>query len=160
MLARLRKESPQFRLDAPGTSRHSRSHPLPSPPPSVLANKRKSCERFFVWIRTGDHVVGKLQIVLVLVLVVVGSETGFAADLDSPSGSRAYLGNRGCQKCHYKWYKSWAKTTMSKAFELLKPGKAVAAKESVELDPTKDYTQDETCLPCQTTGYGNYEGYT
>jgi len=70
-----------------------------------------------------------------------------------------YVGSKSCKKCHPKQYKSWAKTKMAKSFEILKPGQAKEAKEKFKLDPAKDYSTDETCLKCHTTGYGEPGGY-
>lgn len=64
-----------------------------------------------------------------------------------------------CKKCHFKQYRSWEKTSMATAFEQLKPGVAAEAKTAAGLDPNTDYTTDETCLPCHTTGYGKPGGF-
>lgn len=71
----------------------------------------------------------------------------------------AYIGSKKCMTCHIKEYKSWSETKMAKAMDTLKPGAAVEAKKAAGLDPTKDYTQDKTCLPCHTTGYGKPGGF-
>lgn len=71
----------------------------------------------------------------------------------------AFVGTKGCKKCHLKQYKSWAETKMANAYDLLKPGERAEAKKKVGLDPTKDYTQDAECLPCHTTGYGKPGGF-
>lgn len=71
-----------------------------------------------------------------------------------------YVGSNSCKKCHSAvQHKSWAKTKMGKAFETLKPGAAKEMKEKHHVDPTKDYTQDATCLKCHTTGFGEAGGY-
>ncbi len=70
-----------------------------------------------------------------------------------------YVGTKKCKMCHIKEYKSWKKTKMAHAFETLKPGNASEAKEKFHLDPAKDYTKDETCLACHTTGFGHKGGY-
>ncbi len=62
-----------------------------------------------------------------------------------------YVGVKKCKMCHMKQYKSWSKTRMSKAFELLKPGVAAEAKKAAGVDPNKDYTADASCLGCHTT---------
>ncbi len=74
------------------------------------------------------------------------------------SGEHSYMGTKNCRKCHLKEWKSWADTTMAKAFEQLKPGAAAEAKTKAGLDPAKDYTTDATCLACHTTGYGQPGG--
>ncbi len=70
-----------------------------------------------------------------------------------------YVGTNKCKKCHLPEYRSWAKTRMGKAFSTLKPGSAVEARKKHGLDPEKDYTTDESCLKCHTTGYGHEGGY-
>lgn len=70
-----------------------------------------------------------------------------------------YVGARKCKMCHKKQYKSWKKTSMANAFELLKPGVEADDKKRAGLDPSKDYTTDSTCLECHTTGYGKPGGF-
>ena len=76
-----------------------------------------------------------------------------------------YVGDKACQKCHFQQHKSWKKTGMGKAMKSLQPtteadDKAVFdKKKAAKLDPAKDYTTDETCLKCHTTGYGEESGY-
>jgi len=66
-----------------------------------------------------------------------------------------YLGYKdGCKSCHFKEWKSWKETKMAQAFEVLKPGVSVEAKEKLKFDPQKDYTEDPNCLACHTTAYG------
>ncbi len=70
-----------------------------------------------------------------------------------------YVGSKKCKMCHLVQHKSWAKTRMGNAFQTLKPGKGAEAKERSGLDVHKDYTKDESCLKCHTTGYGKPGGY-
>jgi len=71
-----------------------------------------------------------------------------------------YLGYKdGCKSCHFKEWKSWKKTKMAGAFEVLKPGAAAETKVKLKFDPRKDYTEDPNCLSCHTTGYGLPGGY-
>lgn len=70
-----------------------------------------------------------------------------------------YVGDNKCKKCHFKQYKTWKKTSMYKAVETLLPGKQAEAKTKKGLDPSKDYSQDKTCVPCHVTGYGKPGGY-
>lgn len=93
---------------------------------------------------------------------VAGEEAVVAATaLVLPAGGEEYkyVGSNKCKKCHLKQYKSWAKTKMAKAFDSLKPGQASEGKQKHKLDPAKDYTKDETCLACHTTGHGKPGGY-
>jgi hypothetical protein len=76
---------------------------------------------------------------------------------DEPSYS--YVGSKKCKMCHKVQYDSWMKTKKFTTFESLKPGNAVEVKEKHGLDPKKDYTTDESCLKCHTTGYGKEGGY-
>ena len=55
--------------------------------------------------------------------------------------------------------KSWAKSKLASAFEVLKPGQCDEKKKAAGLDLTKDYTQDVKCLKCHTTAYGTASGY-
>ena len=70
-----------------------------------------------------------------------------------------YVGSKKCKMCHKDAYKSWEATTHAKAFEILKPGERSGAKEKYGLDSAKDYTTDESCLACHTTGFGKKGGY-
>lgn len=71
----------------------------------------------------------------------------------------AYVGAKKCKMCHLKTHKSWEASKKAHAMETLQPGKAAEAKTKFGLDPEKDYTKDESCLPCHTTGYGKEGGY-
>lgn len=83
------------------------------------------------------------------------------AALADEEPSYSYVGNKKCKICHIKLYKSWEKTRMAQAFEILKPGNNKEQKEKFHLDVHKDYTRDkgETCLKCHTVGYGESGGY-
>jgi hypothetical protein len=76
-----------------------------------------------------------------------------------------YVGDKACQKCHFQQYKSWKKTSMANAMKALMPtteadNKALFDKKTAaKLDPAKDYTTDEKCVKCHTTGYGEPGGY-
>jgi hypothetical protein len=97
--------------------------------------------------------VKKLMTVLFAVLfvaTVLGVTTTDAAE---------YVGAKKCKMCHIKQYKAWQKTSMADSFENLKPGVKAEAKKKAGLDPDKDYTHDEGCLKCHTTGYGKPGGF-
>lgn len=74
-------------------------------------------------------------------------------------GEYEYVGSKKCRKCHNKEYKSWKETAKAKTLEPLKPGQASEAKQKHNLDPAKDYTKDEGCLACHSTGFGQPGGY-
>jgi hypothetical protein len=103
--------------------------------------------------------LGLFACFLVFGSVLFGAYTGSLAFASSPE-EWSYQGTQKCKKCHIKQYKGWSQTKMAKAFELLKPGVRAEEKKSVGLDPEKDYTKDETCIPCHTTGYGKSGGFT
>lgn len=71
----------------------------------------------------------------------------------------SYVGSKKCKKCHIKQYKSWEKTRMGKAMDILRPGNNKGMKEKSQLDVGKDYTTDEKCLKCHTVGFGKPGGY-
>jgi len=75
-------------------------------------------------------------------------------------GNHEYVGSKKCKKCHIKEYKSWEKTRMAKAFDILKPGNSKEAKEKFGIDVNKDFTTDPACIKCHTVGYGKPGGYT
>ena len=102
--------------------------------------------------------------------VVSGSAAPPGNQLVSPAAALAlsavgdeakytYVGTNKCKKCHLPEYRSWAKTMMGKTLATLKPGSAGEAKKKHGLDQEKDYTTDESCLKCHTTGYGHEGGY-
>ncbi|MFQ5491567.1 MAG: multiheme c-type cytochrome, partial [Phycisphaerae bacterium] len=104
---------------------------------------------------------------------------GAARAAAGPDGKGAqYVGTKTCKKCHYDVWESWAKTKMAGCFEVLRPDselkaskktgltdawieeiKANKPKGDPKVDPAKDYTRDEACLKCHTTGYGETGGY-
>lgn len=70
-----------------------------------------------------------------------------------------YVGPENCKECHEDQAASWQETRMAMTFEVLRPGVKVQEKEMAGLDPDFDYTSDEDCLPCHTTGYGLEGGF-
>lgn len=66
--------------------------------------------------------------------------------------SDEYRGAHKCKVCHFTIYKSWGDTPHAKAFEVLQPGAAVEEKQKAGLDPQKDYSADDGCIGCHTTG--------
>ena len=91
-------------------------------------------------------------------VILVG---GLALLLVASSGAETptYVGAKKCRACHLKQFQTWEQTKMAKSFELLRAGAASAAKKKANLDPAKDYTHDEKCLGCHTTGYGKPGGF-
>jgi hypothetical protein len=92
----------------------------------------------------------------------------FAAALSNTASGEgekpAYVGDKECMKCHFQEHKSWKKTGMAKAMKTLAPTpesekELFDKKKAAGLDPAKDYTTDEKCLKCHTTGYGTETGY-
>jgi hypothetical protein len=71
----------------------------------------------------------------------------------------SYVGIDGCRSCHKGQYASWKMSVHAKAIEILMPGKRKGAKKRANLDPEKDYSTDEKCLQCHTTGYGEPGGF-
>ena len=80
---------------------------------------------------------------------------GASAGAEAP----VYVGAKKCRGCHLKQFQTWETTKMARSFELLRAGVAADAKKKAGLDPPKDYTHDEKCLGCHTTGYGKPGGF-
>jgi len=78
---------------------------------------------------------------------------------DAEAPQPEYVGAGACKKCHADQRESWLETNMANAFELLRPGARAEEKKQAGLDPEKDYTRDEECLRCHTTGWGEPGGY-
>jgi len=64
-----------------------------------------------------------------------------------------------CSSCHKSQYESWEQTAHGQAFKSLEAGEKLEAKELAGLDPNKDYTEDDECVGCHTTGFGLDGGY-
>lgn len=97
-----------------------------------------------------------------LVASLLGSGPAAVAQTETAGALPAfeYLGSSSCKKCHLVQFKSWEKTLMANAFDLLAPGERAAAKTAAGMDPNKDYTADSTCLACHATGYAEPTGFT
>ena len=111
---------------------------------------------------------GSVKVALMLGLILgmtlvgilsVGEMKTQAAGQDEPR--RGFMGHpekKGCTKCHQDQYDSWKKTTHGTAMDSLKSGVKEKEKIKAKLDQKKDYTEDNDCLPCHTTGF-NKGGY-
>ena len=97
---------------------------------------------------------------LVLLAVLVGA-AGFFWLVRPPHrhASLELVGPEACRECHEEQYADWAKTRMAQSFEVLRAGAKSAEKVMANLDPDVDYTLDEACLHCHTTGYGMVGGF-
>ncbi len=97
----------------------------------------------------------------VLVLVMLVGMAGLLVSIPASAedGEHAYIGSKGCKKCHLKQYKSWEQTTMATTFEALKPGERAEAKAASGFEVDKDYTTDPECVKCHVTGYGKEGGF-
>jgi hypothetical protein len=82
-----------------------------------------------------------------------------AAGLAEGEEEYSYVGSKKCKMCHKEQYKSWEQTKKFKTLDILKPGESAESKTKAGLDPSKDYTKDESCLECHTTGFGKKGGY-
>ena len=78
---------------------------------------------------------------------------------DALAEDATYVGVEQCRMCHLPHYNSWGETKMSKAFELLKPGKRIDAKKKAGIDPDADFTKEAFCLECHVTGLGQPGGF-
>ena len=79
----------------------------------------------------------------------------------APQGEAAefhYVGTEGC-KCHKSEISDWERSKHAQAYELLMPGKQKSKKKKAGLDPDKDYSNDEKCLPCHVTGLKKPGGF-
>ena len=93
-------------------------------------------------------------------LLMVCVAFGMVASVgNAAGGEHSYVGSKKCKMCHIKEWKSWAETRMAGAFDVLRAGESVDRKKAAGLDPDRDDTSDETCVPCHTTGYGEPGGF-
>jgi len=92
-------------------------------------------------------------------LILFTRTTGAVLTQDEERPVPTYVGAQSCKKCHAEQLESWGETRMGNAFDLLRPGVRHEEKLKAGLDPEKDYTADEECLPCHTTGWQQPGGY-
>ena len=98
-------------------------------------------------------------ITVVATLIIIGLIGYLAKGEHKHTSKNMYVGPGECTKCHEKQAETWKRTSMAQTFEVLRPGQKVEEKKMVGLDPGLDYTRDEDCLPCHTTGYGLVGGF-
>tara|TARA_B100000315_G_scaffold215050_1_gene213953 strand:+ start:388 stop:1092 length:705 start_codon:yes stop_codon:yes gene_type:complete len=70
-----------------------------------------------------------------------------------------FEGRKKCGGCHKSEMKSWEQTAHGKALKSLAAGEKAEAKKKAGLDPEKDYSGDQKCVACHTTGFGHEGGY-
>ena len=98
-------------------------------------------------------------------LALAGTFSTLVPAQADPAEEATYVGSKTCKKCHFKQHRAWRKNTLkSKSLDALRPTSAddserTARKKAAGLDPEKDYSTDEKCLACHTTGYGKNGGY-
>jgi len=103
----------------------------------------------------GTRAITFISTLVLLVAIYFWARPGYQHGTNSH-----FVGPATCaEQCHKKQGESWAKTRMAQSFNALRPGVYAKEKESVGMDPEADYTQDEECLPCHTTGYGMVGGF-
>ena len=64
-----------------------------------------------------------------------------------------YVGAKACGGCHKAEFQDWQRSVHGKTMELLAAGKRAGPKHKAGLDPDKDYSNDEKCWKCHTTGF-------
>ncbi len=95
----------------------------------------------------------------VVAVLVVGVLIYFSTGHHEHTSPGRFVGASKCKECHQEQYASWKKTRMANSFDVLRAGVKSQEKRMAGLDPEQDYTHDETCLPCHTTGYGLVGGF-
>jgi len=96
----------------------------------------------------------------VIVILAMGAIIYFSMGKYEHKSSGQFVGPLKCSECHKAQYESWKKTRMANSFNVLRPGQKSPEKKMAGLDPDKDYTHDDACLPCHTTGYELVGGFT
>lgn len=84
----------------------------------------------------------------------------FVLAAGAASAEPHYVGNKACAGCHKAEFADWQRSAHGgKSMEALAAGKKGGAKSKAGLTPDKDYSKDEKCLKCHTTGYGKEGGF-
>ncbi|OHE17047.1 MAG: hypothetical protein A2X96_08975 [Syntrophobacterales bacterium GWC2_56_13] len=120
------------------------------------SEKKNAIETVKAYLQVPKHA---LSITAAAVLVVICVIIYFHFYRYGHPSRGQFVGPNVCKRCHEKQYASWKKTRMANSFDVLRPGEKAQEKRIAELDPDKDYTHDEICLRCHTTGYGLVGGF-
>lgn len=75
------------------------------------------------------------------------------------SAEPRYVGAKDCGGCHKAEMQDWQRSVHGKAIETLAAGKKSGPKHKAGLNPDKDYSNDEKCLKCHTTGLKEKGGF-
>jgi hypothetical protein len=75
------------------------------------------------------------------------------------SAAPRYVGSNICATCHKSEMEDWKRSAHGKAMDILLAGKRSGAKHKAALDPDKDYSRDEKCLKCHSTGFKKEGGF-
>lgn len=70
-----------------------------------------------------------------------------------------YVGTKSCATCHKDEMQDWKRSAHGKTMEVLLAGKRSGPKHKAGVDPDKDYSKDEKCLKCHTTGFKKEGGF-
>lgn len=95
-----------------------------------------------------------VKMLIIPFMVVFCVSLTLSADASAPK----FVGSQACS-CHKAHISDWKLSIHGRAFETLKPGVKKRAKIKAHLDPDKDYTKEEKCLKCHTTGYRKKGGF-
>ena len=75
------------------------------------------------------------------------------------SAEPRYIGSKACATCHKDEMQDWKRSAHGKTMEVLLAGKRSGPKHKAAVDPDKDYSKDDKCLKCHTTGYKKEGGF-
>lgn len=75
------------------------------------------------------------------------------------SAAPRYVGTKVCAACHKDEMQDWKRSPHGKTMEVLLAGKRSGPKHKAAVDPDKDYSKDEKCLKCHTTGFKKEGGF-
>jgi len=99
----------------------------------------------------------KVSMIMKAVVVAVLGVGVLAAG--TASAEPRYVGSNICATCHKSEMQDWKRSAHGKAMDSLSGGKKSGAKHKAGLDPDKDYSKDEKCLKCHTTGFKKEGGF-